>query len=50
VLLEALAFGGQAETSFQLDIEYEDGSSELLSYFVVPKDAPSSFRSRLPGN
>jgi hypothetical protein len=50
VVLEAVPFGGQAEVSFQLDIGYEDGSSELLSYFVVPKDAPSNFRSRLPNN
>ena len=50
VVLEAVPFGGQAEASFQLDIAYEDGTTELLSYFVVPKDAPSNFRSRLPNN
>jgi hypothetical protein len=50
VVLEGVPFGGQAEASFQLDIAYEDGTAELLSYFVVPKDAPSNFRSRLPNN
>ena len=41
---------GQTETSFQLEIFYEDGSQEALAFFVVPKGAPSNFRSRLPHN
>ena len=45
VLLEAAVFEGKAEVSFQLNFSYEDGSSEVLNYFVVPKGAPSNFRS-----
>ena len=50
VVLEAVQLDGQTETSFQLDIFYEDGTQEVLAFFVVPKGAPSNFRSRLPHN
>jgi hypothetical protein len=50
VQLDAVATGRQGEASFQLDIFYEDGSSESLPYFVVPKDTPSNFRSLSPNN
>jgi hypothetical protein len=50
VLLEALAIRRKGEASFQLDIEYADGGGENLAFFVVPKDAPSNFRSRLPNS
>lgn len=48
VILEAVAYGGRSEATFQLDIAYEDGTRELLTYFVVPRDAPSNFRSGFP--
>jgi hypothetical protein len=50
VLLDAVAIGRKGETSFQLDIEYADGGRESIPFFVVPKDAPSNFRSRLPNS
>jgi hypothetical protein len=50
VLLDAAATGRQGEAGFQLDIEYADGGRECLVFFVVPRDAPSNFRSRLPNS
>ena len=50
VVLEAAPTDGQKETGFQLEISYEDGTQEVLAFFVVPKGAPSNFRSRLPQN
>jgi hypothetical protein len=50
VLLDAVAIGRQGEASFQLDIEYADGGRESLAFFVIPRDAPSNFRSRLPNS
>jgi hypothetical protein len=45
VLLQTEAVEGKAEISFELTISYQDGSQEVLNYFVVPKGAPSNFRS-----
>jgi hypothetical protein len=50
VVLQAVAYGGQSEATLQLDISYEDGTAELLTFFVVPKGAPSNFRSGFPNN
>jgi len=38
----------RAEQSFDLDLSYDDGSSETLSFFVVPKGTPSKHRGVLP--
>lgn len=46
--LEALPSAEKKEINFQLDIAYQDGSSETLFFFVVPKDTPSNNRSVLP--
>ena len=48
--VELIAQGGreQAEQSFQLDLAYEDGSSETLNFFVIPKGTPSNRRRTLP--
>lgn len=45
VMLQAEIFEGKSELSFELNLSYDDGSKEVLNYFVVPKGAPSNFRS-----
>jgi hypothetical protein len=45
VRLQTEAVESKAEVSFQLNLSYEDGTQEVLNYFVVPKGAPSNFRS-----
>lgn len=48
--VELLAGGAaeQKEQEFQLRLAYEDGSSETLTFFVVPKGTPSNRRRVLP--
>ena len=48
--VELLAVGAKegVEQSFELKLSYKDGGSETLSYFVVPKGAPSNRRAFLP--
>lgn len=46
--LEALPSGTRQEINFQLVISYEDGASETLPFFIVPKGTPSNHRSVLP--
>ncbi len=46
--LEALPSDTQREANFQLTISYEDGTSETLPFFIVPKGTPSNHRSVLP--
>lgn len=45
---QGVACGGQSEATFGLDIACEDGTQERLSFFVVPKGAPSKNRSGFP--
>lgn len=46
--LEPLPCKEKKELSFQLDLTYRDGSSEMLLFFIVPQDTPSNRRSTLP--
>jgi hypothetical protein len=48
VSLTALSSEEKKEANFQLIISYQDGSSETLPFFVVPKGTPSNNRSQLP--
>ena len=45
VLLEIGEPNTKAEVEFELVIDYEDGTQEVLLFFIVPKGAPSNQRS-----
>ena len=48
--VELVAGGSErkAEQEFQLRLSYEDGTSETLTFFVIPKGTPSNSRRVLP--
>ena len=48
VILRALPSGEKQEISFQLIITYQDGTSETLQFFIVPKGTPSNKRVVTP--
>lgn len=48
VTLTAQPSGAQNELSFQLNIDYADGSKETLNYFIVPRGTPSNKRDVTP--